>query len=281
MVSEIISLESDIEKLLTVAERSLPYININKHKADILEKTASIYQLSGKSETAAYCFEKAYNAEPSVENLKLLLDSSLLFLGTGNTEKSYYLSDFVIKNTSEKELVYKAELIISYIEITSGKSDKAETLLKKLADYNDIDDQLLFSIYKIADWYGLKSVKEKAGKNIAGKYRKELLDELDKYEYPLNPLFLFNYFKDYNATVKKTDGKIYAYIQTGVFSSLNNAENMVSRIAKAGLTAKVREETKNNSRFYKVIIAAETEEIAEYYNIVLKEHKIESFMVFD
>lgn len=275
VLDKIISLDSNIIRVINTEERKIPLISDNVKRTILIKKTALLMQLAGMIDRAGDFYESAYNTNPVEGNLPLLLDSAVLNLETGNIEKSIYLADFVIDKSKKNEEKQKGLLIIAYISLIQGDQLKAEKIFSGILDEKS-GEIIASAVYKISLMYNLENLKNKAKDIIIRNYGKKTVDELDIYLYPVTPLVLFE-----NTGRIKTEKEYYAFIQTGVYNSEINASNMMKKIASAGLSGIIREYFKEGTKYYKVLVPAKTESDAENINMILKHNNIESFMIFD
>ncbi|HAX17885.1 MAG TPA: hypothetical protein DCY00_04745 [Actinobacteria bacterium] len=278
VLENIYLLETDIIKLLEIAEKKLPLLPDNIIKSDLMKRAALIFQLTGNIEKAESYYAASYTLNPSEKNMDILITSSVLNLETGNIEKTRYLAGFVndVSESITKKL--KAQLIIAYTDIISGNLKTGASGLLKILDQKNYDENTLYSIYKISDYYEISDVKNRSYEIILKQYGRNAIDEIKQYTLPVTPLILLN---NYLQSVSTESSKIYAYLQTGSFVSMDNASNMLTKVLKTGLAGIIKEEVNKEKILYKVLVPAASEKEAENYNMILKENSIESFMIFE
>ncbi len=282
VLDNIITFETDVVKMKETTEKKIPLVSDRSRRSLLMGRSALIMLLTGMIDKAEYYYETAYTINPSENNLEYLINAAALNLETGNIEKSLQLSEFVKNNSSNAEKMEKAELIVSYVNILKNDTKATETKLNNMLDGKIKNEGVLFSIYKLSVWYKIKSIEIKSSKIIEENYGTGDLNEIKKYEIPVNPLVFLNSImtlEDSSSSAAKT--KYNAYIQTGVFSSMENASKLLSRINKTGLPGLIRENIKDGTKTYKVIIPVRSEEESQNFSLILKENSIESFMIYE
>jgi tetratricopeptide (TPR) repeat protein len=280
ILDKIISLETNISKILITTESKILKIPNTNQKVQLLKKLAVLMELSGNIENAGNYYEMIYQLNSSDENLAYLINAAIINLETGNTEKALSLAEFVISKAKRMVDMQKAVLLTIYIDILEGKRDSAFKKMSQILE-DKYTEETLFIIYKISHWYDNKSINEKV-KNILQKtHTQKIVDELDVYQKPLSPIFLFAAAEPEKATATASQKKYYAYIQAGLYSSLKNAENMMQRIIRTGLPCEIIESIRSGEKYYRVVVPVETEKQIENYNLILKDNNIESFIIFN
>ncbi|MCL2704933.1 MAG: SPOR domain-containing protein [Spirochaetaceae bacterium] len=280
IIDKIISLETDISKIISVENKILKIENINQ-KIQVLKKMAVIMELSGNIEKAGEYYEMIYKSNNIDENLTYLINTAIINLETGDIEKALSLSKFVENKAKKLIDLQKAILLTIYIDILEGNKDKA---LKKMTQILDdkYTEETLFIIYKISNWYDIIDTKEKAKNIIKNTHSQKLLDELDIYQKPFSPSFLFSTTEAEKIVITDNNqNTIYAYIQAGIYTSLKNAETMMERITKIGLPCEIMESIRNGEKYYRVVVPVKNEKQIENYNLILKDSNIESFLIFN
>lgn len=279
ILEEIIDKENDIEKIVKLSENEIPLIAGNKNKSALMGKVALIFQLSGMIDKAAYYFEEAYNINPSEENIYLLISAAALLLETGETVKSAYIANFIADSSVKLDKQQQGKFLIAYNYILDNKKEIAIPLLDAILK-NTNNSQLLFSVYRLSDIYNISKIKKNAESLIVKIFGENSFDEIKMYEYPVTPLMLFsgNNEQAYEDT-NNTEG-VFALLQIGVYSYMENATEMKNRVEKLNLPVDIITESKSGKTLYKIFVPTKTEQEAENYTIILKENSIESFRVF-
>ena len=280
IIDKIISLETDISKIIMAVENKILKIENTNQKVQLIKKMAVLMELSGNIEKAGEYYEMIYKLNTSDENLLYLINAAIINLETGDVEKALSLSKFVESKAKKLIDLQKAILLTVYIDILEGSKDIAFKKMTQILE-DKYTEETLFIIYKISYWYDIKVTKEKAGNIIKKTHNQKVLDELDIYQKPFSPLFLFITPETEKIVIENNQNTLYAYIQTGLYTSLKNAENMMQRVIKTGLPCEIMESTRNGEKYYKVVVPVKTEKQIENYNLILKDSNIESFIIFN
>ena len=280
IIDKIISLETDVSKILFTAENKISKIENKNQKIQLLKKAAVLMELSGRIENAGNYYELIYRLNSNDENLPYLINAAIINLETGDIEKALSLAELARSKAKKMADLQKAILLTIYIDILEGNKDSG---FKKMAQIleDKYTEETLFIIYKMSSWYDIKDTKEKARSVIAKTHGQKIIDELDIYQKPFSPVFLFTAAESKKTVPDESQKKQYAYLQTGLYSSLKNAEKMVEKIVKAGIPCEIIENIKNGEKFFKVVVPVESEKQIEYYNLILKDNSIESFIIFN
>jgi len=281
IIQKIISLETDIPKLLTVAEEKVLRIaNINQ-RVQLLKEMAVLMELSGNIEKAGLYYEMIYDLNSNDENLSYLIKAAAINLETGNVDKALSLARLVESRAKKLVDKQKAILLTAYIDILEGNKDSSLRKMLQILD-GKYTEETLFIIYKLSNWHNIEDVKEKARSIIIRTHNQKVVDQLNIYQKPISPLFLFAHQSETRTTIVDISPRVYyAYIQAGLFGSLRNAENMQERITKLGLPGEIMEITRSGEIFFRVVVPVEGEEQIEHYNIILRNNDIESFIIFN
>ncbi|MCL2791958.1 MAG: hypothetical protein FWD87_02605 [Spirochaetaceae bacterium] len=278
IIDKIISLETDIPKLLTsVEDKILRIVNVDQ-RIQLLKKMAVLMELSGNIEKAGHYYEMIYRLNSSDENFIYLIKAAAINLETGNIDKALSLASFVESRARRLVDLQKAKLLAIYIDILQDNRDSALRKMSQILD-NKYTEETLFIIYKLSNWHDIRDTREKARSIIIRTHNQRVLDELNIYQKPLSPLFLFALSE--TSVVDSRPITYHAYIQTGLFSSLRNAENMRERIIQVGLPCKIMETPRSGEIFFRVVVPVETEREIENYNLILRNNNIESFIIFN
>jgi len=279
IIDKIISLETDISKIMAIENKILKTENINQ-KEQLIKKIAVLMELSGNIEKAGEYYEMIYKVNSSDENLIYLINASIINLEIGDIEKTLSLVNSVESKAKKLIDLQKAILIKIYIDILEGNKEIA---IKKMSQIlkDKYTEETLFIIYKLSYWYDIKDIKEKAGDIIKKTHNQKVLDELDISQKPFSPAFLFIIPPAEKNITDINQNTIYAYIQAGLYSSLKNAEIMMEKIIKIGLPCEIIESVRNEEKYYKVVVPVKNEKQIENYNLILKDKNIESFIIFN
>ncbi len=284
-LDKILKYEKDVDKIIISVKDSIKRVKNNKQKSSILRDAAEISELSGKTETAVEFYLSSYNEYPDPSNSSSLLISSRILMDNGEFTKALKQIIFYKTLPLDSNSIYRADIIESMINILSGNKSEGENILQKLTSKKDISSENLAAVLLISDKYNLNTPSEQAKKRLEEKEDISDIKALLSYSSMISPAVYLNYslISPDNNTVENTasdnTGSLI-FLQTGSYSSRTNADKMAERLSAIGFNVNVRESDYKGRKIYKVLIPAESREKAEEYHIKLKEHSIESFMVF-
>ena len=281
----IIDYEKDIFKIINTVKKHIGKLDKSKKsKSEILLYAAELSELSGRTEEAVEFYITSYNEYPIPENSSSLLFSSRILIDNGEFEKSLKQINFYKNLPLDKNSIYKAELTESLVYILSGKKLKGEEMLSELISAEDISLENLTTALLIAHNYKLSNIIESAEKIIENRDKSVDFQSILSFSSMLSPAAYFNYSEyitnEPDNSIKITkDNPIY--IQTGSYSSIKNAEIMISKLKKIGFNGEIRKTKYKGRDIFKVLIPADSKETAQKYHIILKENSIESFLIFN
>ena len=92
IIDKIISLETDISKIVLNLESKILKITNTNQKNHALKKIAVLMELSGNIENAGDYYEMIYKLNSSDENIVYLINAAIINLETGNIEKALSLA---------------------------------------------------------------------------------------------------------------------------------------------------------------------------------------------
>ncbi|MCL2295025.1 MAG: SPOR domain-containing protein [Spirochaetes bacterium] len=280
IIERIISLETDIPRILAAVEDRILKITNTAQKVRLLKRLVVLLELSGNIENLATYYEMIYQLNSSEENLIYLIKAAIIRLETGDIEKALSHAKYVESKAKKAVNLQRAILLTAYIDILKGNKDSALKKMNQILDGKYTED-VLFIIYKLSRWYDIRETRERSRNIIRRTHGQRVINELDIFQKPISPAFLFSISGKERSIASENQKTYFAYIQTGFFSSQRNAEIMQARIIGIGVPCKIIEVIRNGRKYFQVVVPVETERQIESYNQILRNNNIESFVIFN
>ena len=283
-LNSIILYERNTDKLISAVKQYTDRITVRKkEKSEILLETAEIAELSGKTEDAAEFYISSYNEYPNPSNSSSLLTSARLLIDNGEFIKAEKQIVFYKSLPLDNNSLYRAEIIASLLKILKGEKTSAENQISELLENNDISEENLSAVILLVHNYNLDNLLEISKKKLISKNRNADISSILSANSMISPAVYFNY--SYIASdIDKENGseteENSLFLQTGSYSNIKNAENMSARVTEIGFKNNIVKDTYKGKTIYKVLIPADSKENAQKFHITLKEHSIESFLIF-
>lgn len=283
-LKSIILYEKNTEKLISSVKQYSERITVRKkEKSEILLEAAEIAELSGKTETAAEFYISSYNECPNPSNSSSLLTSARLLIDNGEFIKAEKQILFYKSLPLDNNSLYRAEIIESLLKILKGEKTPAEIQISELLENDDISEENISAVILLVHNYNLDNLLELSKKKLVSKNSKADISSILSANSMISPAVYFNY--SYISSEMNKNGDSEAdessiFLQTGSYSSIKNAENMSARVTEIGFKNTIVKDTYKGKTIYKVLIPADSKENAQKYHITLKEHSIESFLIF-
>ena len=283
-LQNIILHEKVTEKIISSVKEYSKKITIRKKvKSEILLKAAEIAELSGKTEDAADFYISSYNEYPNPSNSSSLLISARLLIDNGEFVKAEKQIIFYKSLPLDNNSLYRAEIIESLLKILKGEKPSGERHLSEILNNNDISEENLAAIILLVHNYNLDNLLEISKKRLIEKDENADVSSIFSANSMISPAVYFN-FSNLTQDIKQpdtsTENNENIFLQTGSYSNRKNAENMSGRVSEIGFKNIIIKDTYKGKIIYKVLIPAESKEKAQKYHISLKEHSIESFLIF-
>ncbi len=281
-LEKIIHYEKNIEKIIaTIKNYSYRLKNNSKIMSEILQAGAELSELSGRTEDAVDFYISSYNIYPVPSNSISLLTSSRILIDNGEFNKAEKQLTFYKNLSLDKNSLYKADIIESLIFILSGRKTEGEKILSDLLKNDDISSENAASVLFISNSYNLENVSIESRKKLVQIDNNADIKTILSTNSMISPAFYFNYDDAISDKKDYTESeKVSVFLQTGSYSSMENAENMNNRLLKIGFNSTIIKSEYKGKIIFKVLVPAGSREEAQEYHIKLKEHSIESFMVF-
>ncbi len=276
----IIEYEEDLSRINKNLNNNINKLHNKKYRAELFYLFAVISELCGRNEDAVRYYKNSYNELPDNDNIKALINTSRIMIDNGQLDESLELLEMLSGTKTEKEISDKIVILRSLIIIISGKPDTGTDILEDLIQRKDLSENNILSIMIISKKYNLDKILKISENILKERNYAEQSDFLSNSERLITPTTFFYDFEPDLSEKNNESGIDNIFIQTGSYSSENNASNMIKRLEKIGLTGHISESLFKGNKIYKVLINAGSKEEAEKINIVLKENSIESFLIF-
>lgn len=292
----VIQLDSNSKELLAFLYEIESLCRIQKDKCYTAESIAQLEEFHGNLTNARTYYLYVFNNETGEKRFASLLSASQILFKQGFFNNSRKGLDIILEHSKDNEICAKAGILISSIHIVRGEWEKAKknyiSLIKQyksttvypviLLGYLDCllffnNEQEITKVLEVFRKYFSSSPEYTLALKHSGKKKDGRI-----FYYPSPSSFINENGKNEDFSTEESDdepGTIY--IQTGSFTMLENAEDMVKELKKKNVKATIKEKLKNNMVYYSVLIEVESSEpeIINEKILTLKEAGFEGFLV--